>query len=143
MAIWQWGLLLLVIVWALQSFQLWLQMRHYSKTFKDITCQHADGFAGAGNFRGRLAKGAVALLVVTPDLVVRRLMVMHGRSAFARLKRYPEFEGIALDQLRSTPAILGKGAHGVTEAVKRAIEQIDRVRSEPARKPGLSGLKLA
>ncbi|TGT78992.1 transcriptional regulator, partial [Mesorhizobium sp. M5C.F.Ca.ET.164.01.1.1] len=30
MAIWQWALLLLFVVWALQSLGVWLQMRHYS-----------------------------------------------------------------------------------------------------------------
>ena len=36
MAIWQWGLLLLAVVWALQSYGVWLQMRHYSDVFKGI-----------------------------------------------------------------------------------------------------------
>ena len=33
MAIWQWALLLLFVVWALQSLGVWLQMRHYSDVF--------------------------------------------------------------------------------------------------------------
>jgi glucitol operon activator protein len=92
MAIWQWGLLLLVIVWALQSLGVWLQMRHYSDVFKGVTDQYKDGFVGAGNFRGRFAKGTIALVVVTPDMVVRRLMVMSGRSVFTKFKRHEEFE---------------------------------------------------
>jgi len=144
MAIWQWGLLLLVFVWALQSLGVWLQMRHYSGVFKGITEKYEDGFVGAGNFRGRwFAKGTIALIVVTPDLVVRRAMTMSGRSVFAKFERHEEFEGMALDRLRADPAIVGKGEPGATEAVKRAIAQIDRARSEPARKPGLSGLNAA
>lgn len=145
MAIWQWGLLLLVIVWALQSLGVWLQMRHYSDVFRGVTDQYKDGFVGAGNFRGRLAKGTIALVVVTPDLVVRRLMVMSGRSVFTKFKRHEEFEGVPLDKLRSNPAIMGEGEGepGVAEAVKRAIEQIDKTRSEPGKKPGLSGLNVA
>src|SRR5688500_7243743 len=122
MAIWQWGLLLLVFVWALQSLGVWLQMRHYSGVFKGITEKYQDGFVGAGNFRGRwLAKGTIALIVVTPNLVVRRLMTMSGRSVFAKFQRHEEFEGVALDKLRSNPAIAGEGEPGVAEAVKRAI----------------------
>jgi len=143
MAIWQWGLLLLVIVWALQSLGVWLQMRHYSDVFRGVTDQYKDGFVGAGNFRGRLAKGTIALVVVTPDLIVRRLMVMSGRSVFTKFKRHEEFEGVPLDRLRSDPAVMGEGEPGVAEAVKRAIEQIDKARSEPGKKPGLAGLNIA
>lgn len=143
MAIWQWALLLLGVVWALQSLGVWLQMRHYSDVFKGITEKYKDGFVGAGNYRGRFGKGTIALVVVTPDLVVRRLMTMSGRSVFTKFKRHPEFEGAALDSVRSNPAVLGEGEPGVAEAVKRAIEQIDRARSEPGKKPGLSGLSAA
>ena len=38
---------------------------------------------------------------------------------------------------------MGEGEPGVAEAVKRAIEQIDRARSEPGKQPGLSGLNVA
>jgi glucitol operon activator protein len=81
-----------------------------------------------------------ALVVVTPDLVVRRLLLMSGRSVFTKFRRHEEFEGMPLDRLRSQPAIMGDKEPGVTEAVKRAIEQIDRARAEPDRQPGLSGI---
>ncbi|MBN9244570.1 MAG: transcriptional regulator [Mesorhizobium sp.] len=143
MAIWQWGLLLLAVVWALQSLGVWLQMRHYSDIFRGITDKYKDGFVGAGNAKGRLRKGTIVLIVVTPDLTVRRLLVMSGRSVFTKFKRHEQFEGQSLDRIRSNPAIMGEGEAGVAEAVKRAIEQIDRARSEPGRQPGLSGLSAA
>lgn len=143
MAIWQWGLLLLAVVWALQSLGVWLQMRHYADVFKGITNRYNDGFVGAGNSKGRLRKGTLALIVVTPDLIVQRLMVMSGRSVFTKFKRLQQFEGTTLDQIRSNPAIMGEGEPGVTEAVRRAIEQIDLARSKPGRQPGLSGLSAA
>jgi glucitol operon activator protein len=143
MAIWQWGLLALFGVWALQSRVVMLQMRHYTDVFKGVSSQFNDGFVGAGNFRGRFSKGTIVVVVVTPDLIVRRLLIMSGRTVFTKFRRHEEFEGATLDQLRSNPAILGEGEAGVAEAVKRAIEQIDRARSEPGRKPGLSGLNVA
>ena len=54
MALWQWGLLLLAVVWALQSYGVWLQMRHYSDVFKGITQKYADGFVGTGAFHDQL-----------------------------------------------------------------------------------------
>lgn len=142
MAIWQWGLLLLGVVWALQSLGVWLQMRHYSDVFKGITAKYQDGYVGAGNCRGRLGKGTIALVVVTPDLKVQRILTMTGRSVFAKFHRHENLEGMTLDQLRSNPAVLGEGETGVAEAVKKAVEQIDRTRLEP-KGPGLSGLKPA
>ena len=141
MAIWQWALLLLALVWALQALGVWLQMRHYGDVFKGITEKYKDGFVGAGNFRGRFRKGTIVLVVVTPDLVIRRLLVMSGRSVFTKFKRREEFEGVPLDAIRAAPAIDGEGEPGVAEAVKRAIGQIDRARAEPGRQPGLSGLR--
>lgn len=143
MAIWQWGLLALFGVWALQSLGVWLQMRHYTDVFKGVTNQFNDGFVGAGNFRGRFSKGTIVVVVVTPDLIVQRLLVMSGRTVFTKFRRLEQFEGTTLDKLRSNPAILGEGETGVAEAVKRAIEQIDRARSDPGRRPGLSGLNVA
>lgn len=140
MAIWQWGLLLLAAVWALQALGVWLQMQHYGRVFKGITEKYKDGFVGAGNHRGRFSKGTIALVVVTPDLIVRRLLLMSGRTVFTKFKRHEAFEGMALEKLRSDPAIMGEGEPGVTEAVRRAIEQIDRARAEPERQPGLSGV---
>ncbi len=143
MAIWQWGLLLLAVVWALQALGVWLQMRHYSDVFKGITNKYDDGFVGAGNYRGRFKKGTIALVVVTPDLIVRRVLLMSGRSVFTKFKRYEQFEGMSLDQLRAAPAILGDGEPGVTAAVTRAVEQIDRARADPERGTGLAGLAAA
>lgn len=143
MAIWQWGLLLLAAVWALQALGVWFQMSHYSGVMKGITDTYKDGFVGAGNFRGSFSKGAIALVLVTPDLVVRRVLLMSGRTVFTRFKRYEQFEGLPLERLRADPSGLGLPEPGMGEAVKRAVEQIDRARAEPARQPGLSGLSAA
>ena len=87
-----------------------------------------------------MGKGTIALIVVTPDLKVQRVLTMTGRSVFAKFKRHENLEGISLDQLRSNPAVLGEGEAGVAEAVKKAVEQVDRTRLEP-KGPGLAGLK--
>lgn len=140
MAIWQWGLLALAAVWALQSLGVWLQMRHYSDVFKGITNQFKDGYVGAGHTRGRFGKGTIALVVVTPDLMVQRLMTMTGRSVFAKFERHQQFEGMPLSDLQANPAVLGAAETGVTNAVAKAVEQVEKVRQD-AKGPGLAGLK--
>ncbi|MGY6548901.1 MAG: transcriptional regulator GutM [Roseinatronobacter sp.] len=126
MALWQWGLLLLAVVWALQAAGVWMQMQHYTSVFKGISDKYNDGYVGAGNFRGRLKKGTIALVVVSPDLVVRRLLLMSGRSVFTKFKRYEPAEGQMLDALRANPAVMGEAEISVAEAVRRAVAQIDK-----------------
>lgn len=141
MALWQWGLLLLALVWALQSFGVWLQMRHYSDVFKGITQKFADGYVGTGAFHGRfLKKGAIAIVVVGPDLIVRRILTMAGRSVFAKFSRHEAFEGMELDKLRAEPAIFGDKEPGLTSAITQAVAQIDRTRGgeEPSLRESLA-----
>ena len=40
MAMWQWGLLALGVLWALQSLGVWYQMRHYGDVMKGITSKY-------------------------------------------------------------------------------------------------------
>jgi glucitol operon activator protein len=140
MAMWQWGLLALGFLWALQSLGVWYQMRHYSDVLKGITSKYTDGFVGAGNVRGRLGKGVIVVIVVTPDLIIQRFLVMSGRSVFAKFKRRTELEGISLNALRADPVMTGVEEPALAKAAERAIELIDKARAEP-KKPGLSGIK--
>lgn len=127
MAIWQWALLGLGLVWAVQAAGVWLQMRHYSDVFKGITNQFDDGFVGAGHARGRLRKGAIAMVVVGPDMLVKRVLTMSGRSVFAKFQRNVEFEGITLDALKRTQKQDSKDC--IDAAVASAIAQVETVRA--------------
>ncbi|MCT7374517.1 transcriptional regulator GutM [Chelativorans salis] len=128
MAIWQWAILALAAVWALQSFGVWLQMRHYTDVMKGISNKYSEGYIGAGNAKGRLGKGVIVLVVVDEALRVERFLQMSGRSVFAKFARVPEYEGLPLDALRDASGPLGRAETGVAVATARAIEQIDRAR---------------
>ncbi len=80
MAIWQWALLALALLWGFQSLGVWFQMRHYSDVMKGITSKYSDGFVGAGHIRGRFGKGVIVLIVVDRNLEVRRFLQMSGRT---------------------------------------------------------------
>jgi glucitol operon activator protein len=138
MVMWQWALLALGVLWALQSLGVWYQMRHYGDVMKGITSRYKDGYVGAGNVRGRFGKGMIVLIVATPELVVERFLVMSGRSVFAKFQRREELENIPLDRLRSGSLIENDPA--LAKAVEVAIAQIDRARAEP-KQPGLAGIK--
>jgi glucitol operon activator protein len=128
MAIWQWAILLLAIVWALQSLGVWLQMRHYSDVMKGITDNYSQGFVGAGNAKGKLGKGVIVLVVVDGSMRVERFLQMSGRSVFAKFRREPAFEGLSLDAL-SDPATFAAAEAGVEVATPprgRADRQGDR-----------------
>jgi glucitol operon activator protein len=135
MAIWQWALLALGLVWLMQSIGVWFQMRHYADVFKGITGRFQDGYVGAGHARGRLRKGTIALLVVSPDLVVQRLLLMTGRSVFTKFRRERDVEGMTLAEFRA-----GRNpdaADSEEKAIALAIEQVDKIRSKAAA-PGIN-----
>ena len=142
MALWQLGLILLAIVWVLQAVGTWAQMRHYRNVMGGISRQWNDGHLGAGNSRSILGKGIILILIIGPDDIVRRLMLMEGRSVFARFKVMEGFEGLRLATLRD-PA-LGGGSpklatrKGFRVALGQALEQIERARGRTAEAmPGL------
>ncbi len=131
MAYWQIALIALVVVWILQAVGTWVQMRHYRQVMAGIAERWSDGFLGAGNARGTFGKGVIAVLVVDGGDVVRQLLVMEGRSVFAKFRPVTRFDGKPIDVLRDpeTLAALGKGH---AQAIGRAIEQIDRARGRAA-----------
>lgn len=68
-------------------------------------------------------------------------MLMEGRSVLAKFKALPEFEGRALDELRSG-TVFGPGFKGREAALAQAIAQIDKARgAAPA--AGVAALQAA
>jgi glucitol operon activator protein len=126
--LWQIALIVLVIAWGLQALGTFAQMRHYREMMGTIARQWSDGYLGAGNARAALGKGVILLLVVGPDMRVRRLLVMEGRSVLAKFKALGEFEGRPLDELRSGGAF-GPDRKGRETALAQAIAQIDKARA--------------
>jgi glucitol operon activator protein len=140
MVMWQWGLLALGLLWALQSLGVWYQMRHYTDVMKGITSKYNDGFVGAGNVRGRFGKGMIVLIVTNADLAIQRFLVMSGRSVFAKFKRRPEYENISVEALQLSSLMNGDEDRALAKATQVALAQIDRARAEPKRN-GLAGIK--
>lgn len=130
MAIWQWALVALGVAWAVQSVGVWVQMRHYKHAFKDITAQFEDGYVGAGHARGRWRQGTIAVVVVSSDLVVQKLLLMTGRSVFTKFVPVPQVEGMTLNAFRVQSAL--GACESETRAIALALEQVDRVRARKA-----------
>jgi glucitol operon activator protein len=126
MPIWQVALILLVGAWAVQSIGVWLQMQHYQKKFRQLRTRWTDGAMGAGAAPGRLGKGVIALVVTSPEGMVRKVCVMQGRSVFAKLKDRVDLEGMSSAELKQRAATGDLGV-GVGLAIAKAIEQIDTV----------------
>jgi glucitol operon activator protein len=126
MAIWQIALLVLAAAWGVQSLGVWLQVQHYQRTFGAVRAQWSDGRLGVGAAPGRVGKGVIALVVVSPDGCVRKLHAMQGRSVFAKFKDRPEFEGIAVEDLKARANAAGFD-RGFGTAILKAIEQIEKI----------------
>ena len=98
-------------------------MRHYRAVMGDVSARWADGFVGAGSARSILGRGVLLLLVVSPDRIVRRLLVMHGRIIFTRFEPVLEVEGRPMDRLSSEP-LFGDKKRGKALAI--ALAQVEK-----------------
>ena len=130
MALWQIALLALVIAWAAQSYGVWLQTRHYQKTFGELRARWSDGVMGAGAAPSKLGKGVIALVVAAPDRTIRAVRLMQGRSVLAKFADHPEFAGLEME-----PAVeRAREAHGpaASLAIAKAIEQIGKINDREA-----------
>ncbi|HEX4768165.1 MAG TPA: transcriptional regulator GutM [Lichenihabitans sp.] len=123
MPIWQIALIAVLAAWCLQGLGTYIQMRHYTAVMGEVTRLWADGFVGAGNARATLGRGVILLLVVSPDRIVRRLMVMQGRSVFARFARVPDVEGRAFDGLDAASSFSDEARR---KALSIAVQQIEK-----------------
>ncbi|MDX7952098.1 transcriptional regulator GutM [Lichenihabitans sp. Uapishka_5] len=129
MPLWQIALLALVGAWALQALGTYAQMRHFSATMGEVSRHWPDGFVGAGNGKATFGAGLILLLVVSPDRVVRRALVMRGRTVFARFARLPNLEGKPLGTLPAEPDFRDKVSIG---ALTKATEQIEKAAGRAA-----------
>ena len=129
MPLWQIALITLVAAWSLQALGTFFQMRHYSTVMGEVSASFGDGYLGAGNARSKLGAGVILLLVVSPDRIVRRLLVMRGRSVFARFTRIATLEGETLDRLNEDALFRDKAHRG---ALSVALLQIEKAAVRPS-----------
>ena len=120
---WQLALIALVLAWMLQAVGGFYQMRHYRAVMGDVSARWADGFVGAGSARAILGRGVLLLLVVSPDRIVRRLLVMHGRSIFTRFEPVSAVEGLPMERLGSEPVFRDKKRG---KALAIALAQVEK-----------------
>jgi glucitol operon activator protein len=119
---WQKGLMLLAVLWAFQAVGTWVQMRHYRRVLGEIARSWPDGYLGAHAVRSYLGKGVIAIVVATPDDIVRQVLVMEGRSVFAKFKACPEDQGLSLNALATVETTTRHKSR--RRAVEGAIAQI-------------------
>lgn len=122
---WQALLGALVIAWIVQIFGTMRQMRHYRIVLGEVNATYTNGFMGAGNSRGNFGSGVIAIVVATPDEIIRRVLVMEGRSVFAKFTPVSELEGKRLGELGDHE--FGPKGAGRRQAVMNAVEQITKV----------------
>ncbi|CAN5905784.1 transcriptional regulator GutM [soil metagenome] len=124
-------LLVVGLLWLSQIVGTYFQMEHYRKVLGGIRQSGSEGFVGVGNAKVRLGKGVILILVVGENGVVTEALRMRGMTVFARFKEAPDLLGKKLDELRDED-IEGLYEQGTMLAVRRAVEQIDRIRQEKA-----------
>ena len=131
MGTWTWILLAVAVVWILQMVGTHVQMSHYRSVLGGITREGGKGFVGAGNAKARFGKGVILILVSDEDGIVKRALRMRGMTVFARFEEAPDLVGLSLEELRREDRE-GPYEKATMLAVRRVVEQIDRIRSERA-----------
>lgn len=124
-------LLLVGLLWLSQIAGTYFQMEHYRKVLGGIRQAGGEGFVGVGNAKARLGKGVILILVVGENGLVNQALRMRGMTVFARFKEASDLLGKRLEDLRDED-IEGPYEKGTMLAVRRAVEQIDRIRQEKA-----------
>lgn len=128
MPFWQWLVILWLVLWALQSAGVWIQMRSYARLTNALMHEFSDGFIGAGTSPRRFGRGSVAIVVVSADMIVRRVVVMSGMTFLARFQSLPELEGLRLSALAEASED-GRYPKSLRPAFEKASEQIMRAAS--------------
>jgi glucitol operon activator protein len=122
MRFWQEALGLLAVLWASQAFGSWAQMTRYRDVMQSVVREWPDGCVGVSAARSTFGKGVIAIVVASPDAIVRQVFLMEGRSVFAKFQEFSEGRGGSLATL-ATEA-LGAGPKGRQKALAGAVTQI-------------------
>jgi glucitol operon activator protein len=122
-------ILVLALLWALQTVGTYFQMRHYREVLGRITREGGEGYVGVGNAKARFGKGVILILVVDTNDVVVRALRMRGMTVFARFNEAPRLVGMKIGELRRGDR---EGPYEVAtmHAAGRAVEQIDRIKAD-------------
>ena len=132
---WQQGLILLAVLWACQAAGTWMQMRHYGQVMRGIAQSWPDGCVGSSAARGTFGRGVVAIVVASPDHVVRQVFLMEGRSVFAKFHPVDVGAGVSLAALAER---VGQQSKARQKAVAGAVSQIDARWEAIRRETGLA-----
>lgn len=124
------ALIFLFLFWVLQTAGAWIQWRHYQQSVAGNRDSWTQGYLGVGKSRRKFGFGAVAIVVVSTELRVKKVQVMTGMSIFARFKDIPLYEGMSLEALTSFLKVK-QGNEQVSKALQDAIRRIEEVQNKP------------
>ncbi|WP_270180029.1 transcriptional regulator GutM [Alkalihalobacillus sp. CinArs1] len=94
--------LILCAVLVLQFIFSLIQIRYYRKSMDKIVSGYKDKegyYLFSGMERRTFKTGAIALIVVDQDYVVRDCHLLSGRSVFSKFKNQTDFHGIHVGEL--------------------------------------------
>ena len=124
----QGALALLVVAWLLQCVGTWVQIKRYRSAFRELSSGWDDGWMGAGRGGKFPRAGAIAMIVIAPDETIRRVVVIAGRTVFAKATRLRAYEGLTVAGLRAETADPGKDPTRL--AIVAALDQVEAVRAK-------------
>ena len=108
---WQYGLLILGVLWGVQVLGTMLQMRHYRSVLNEVTTRWRDGYVGTGAAHASLGRGAIAILVRN-SLAARSTMCGKATDCHATTRAWFRPSPVAPGRSRTPLADTGQAAQG-------------------------------
>lgn len=126
---WYWLLLAWALLWALQSIGVWYQTNRYGDQLKALQSEFTTGYMGTGHEPRRFGKGSIVMLVLSPEMIVKRFLVMRGTTIFASFQPINQYEGLTLAALNNMLADMPKKS-SLKGAAQKSIDQIVKVQRD-------------
>ena len=115
-------LFLAFVLYVLQCFFMYMQMKHFKATVKELMSK---GHVGIGEKKYKLSAGNVVVLVSNDDGIVIEAKQMKGRTLFARFKNINEWQNKNFRLLRQEALEAKKPNKALLQAIDNLEEKFN------------------
>ncbi len=140
------GLISLVgLAWLLQFALTWFQIRHYRAMMRKMVTEHQDSegfYLFSGVARKAMGSGAIVLIIVDSQSVVRNCQVLSGLTVFAKFKPHFGYVGMRLEKVIEIADVtlskkrgLSSRKQSMAKAFQMAAENATRSLTNPVSVP--------
>lgn len=125
---------IVAFAWLLQYGLTWLQIRHYRAAMRKLVQEYRNTegyYLFSGIARKALGSGAIVLVIVDNERIIRYGQVLTGFTVFARFKPHTEYIGHRIEEvLKESEATLRQKRH--VSSKRQSLARAFKMASENA-----------